>query len=151
MIGDVLTHLGPKTAADLAKGGVTTGFVELDVSSERQWEAAVDATVGVLGGYDILVNNAGVEKAAPLIDIEAEDLRRMFDVNVLGTALGMKHAFRAMRPGGSAGAGGAVVNICSAAALNSNPTLASYSASKSAVERLTRIGAVEAGKLGYGV
>ena len=86
-----------------------------------------------------------------MVDIEAADLRRMLDVNIVGTLLGMKHAFRAMRPGGSAGKGGAVVNISSVAATIAFPAIAGYSATKSAVDRLTRVGAMEAGKLGYGV
>ena len=58
---------------------------------------------------------------------------------------------RAMRPGGAAGKGGAVVNIASVAATIAFPAIAGYSATKSAVDRLTRVAAMEAGKLGYGV
>jgi 3alpha(or 20beta)-hydroxysteroid dehydrogenase len=86
-----------------------------------------------------------------VIDAEAADLRRMLDVNVVGTLLGLKHAFRAMRPGGSAGQGGAVVNIASVAATIAFPAIAGYSATKSAVDRVTRVAAMESGKLGYGV
>ena len=75
----------------------------------------------------------------------------MCDVNIVGTGLGMKHAFRAMRPGGAAGKGGAVVNISSVAATIAYPAIAGYSGTKSAVDRMTRVGAMEAGKLGYGV
>jgi len=63
----------------------------------------------------------------------------------------MKHAFRAMRPGGAAGAGGAIVNIASVAATIAFPAIAGYSGTKSAVDRMTRVAAMEAGKLGYGV
>ena len=75
----------------------------------------------------------------------------MLDVNLLGTALGIKHAFRAMRPGGPAGRGGAVVNIASVAATIAFPGIAVYSATKSGIDRLTRVAAMESGKLGYGV
>ena len=75
----------------------------------------------------------------------------MLDVNVLGTGLGLKHAFRAMRPDGPAGTGGAVVNVSSVAATIAFPGIAGYSATKSAVDRLTRVAAMESGKLGYGV
>jgi 3alpha(or 20beta)-hydroxysteroid dehydrogenase len=85
------------------------------------------------------------------VDIEASGVRRMLDVNILGTLLGMKHAFRAMRPGGPAGKGGAVINISSVAATIVFPAIAAYSGTKSAVDRITRVGAAEAGKLGYGV
>jgi 3alpha(or 20beta)-hydroxysteroid dehydrogenase len=70
---------------------------------------------------------------------------------VVGTLLGMKHALRAMRPGGAAGNGGAIVNIASVAATIAFPAIAGYSASKSAVDRATRVAAMESGKLGYGV
>src|SRR6266516_4895611 len=135
MIGDVLTSLGQETAGKLTAGGAL----------------AVKATVETLGGFDILVNNAGIEITALVVDVEAADLRRMLDVNIVGTLLGMKHAFRAMRPGGQAGKGGAVVNISSVAATIAFPAIAGYSATKSAVDRLTRVAAMEAGKLGYGV
>ena len=125
--------------------------MKLDVTKDAHWESAVAATIETLGGFDILVNNAGIEITALVSDIEAEDVRRMFDVNIVGTALGMKHAFRAMRPGGAAGKGGAIVNIASVAATIAFPAIAGYSATKSAVDRLTRVGAMEAGKLGFGV
>jgi NAD(P)-dependent dehydrogenase (short-subunit alcohol dehydrogenase family) len=111
----------------------------------------VSSTVEVLGGFDILVNNAGIEISALVIDSDADDLRKMLDVNVVGVSLGMKHAFRAMRPGGSAGAGGAIVNVASVAATIPFPGISGYSATKSAVDRLTRVAAVESGKLGYAV
>ena len=116
MIGDILADLGKQTAGRLAKEGAKTGFVELNVTDDAQWEKAVAATIATLGGYDILINNAGIEITSLVVDLKAEDLRRMCDVNIVGTGLGMKHAFRAMRPGGGAGAGGAIVNIASVAA-----------------------------------
>jgi 3alpha(or 20beta)-hydroxysteroid dehydrogenase len=151
MIGDILDDLGQETADLIAKSGATTGFVHLDIADESSWEAAVAATIEHLGGFDILVNNAGVEISALVVDIDAAELSRMLDINIVGTALGMKHAFRAMRPGGPAGGGGSIVNISSVAATIAFPGIAGYSATKSAVDRLTRVGALEAGKLGYGV
>jgi 3alpha(or 20beta)-hydroxysteroid dehydrogenase len=151
MIGDVLTSLGKDAAGKLAAGGAKAGFVKLDVTQEDDWLAAVKATIETLGGFDILVNNAGIEVTALVADLEPAELRRMLDVNIVGTALGLKHAFRAMRPGGAAGKGGAVVNISSVAATIAFPAIAGYSATKSAVDRLTRVAAMEAGKLGYGV
>jgi NAD(P)-dependent dehydrogenase (short-subunit alcohol dehydrogenase family) len=151
MIGDVLTALGRDTAGRLSAGGAKVGFVPLDVTNEEDWTTAVKATVETLGGFDILVNNAGIEITALVADIDAAALRKMLDVNIVGTALGLKHAFRAMRPGGVAGKGGAVVNIASVAATIAFPSIAGYSATKSAVDRLTRVAAMEAGKLGYGV
>ena len=151
MIGDVLTSLGRDAVGKLTASGAKAGFVKLDVTQEADWLAAVKATIDTLGGFDILINNAGIEVTALVADIDPDQLRKMLDVNIVGTALGMKHAFRAMRPDGAAGKGGAVVNISSVAATIAFPAIAGYSATKSAVDRLTRVGAMEAGKLGYGV
>src|SRR3954463_15881649 len=151
MIGDVLDELGAETARLLAKDGATAAFTHLDVTDEASWEAAVETTVAQLGGFDVLVNNAGIEITSLVVDLDPDQLRRMLDVNVVGTALGMKHGLRAMRPGGPAGAGGSIVNIASVAATIAFPGIAGYSGSKSAIDRMTRIAAAESGKLGYGV
>jgi 3alpha(or 20beta)-hydroxysteroid dehydrogenase len=151
MIGDILDEVGRATAKTIAASGAKTGFVTLDVTSDASWEKAVSATIAALGGFDILINNAGIEITSLLINVEAADLRRMCDVNIVGASLGMKHAFRAMRPEGPAGKGGAIVSISSVAATIAFPGIAGYSATKSGVDRLTRVGAMESGKLGYGV
>src|ERR1700678_1917293 len=151
VIGDVRADLG-KACADTLKGtGATAEFVPLDITSEASWEQAIPQVIDHLGGLDILVNNAGVEITSLIVDLDAEAARRMLEVNVLGTALGIKHAFRAMRPGGPAGQGGAIVNVASVAATIAFPGIAIYSTPKSAVDRLTRVAAMESGKLGYGV
>jgi NAD(P)-dependent dehydrogenase (short-subunit alcohol dehydrogenase family) len=111
----------------------------------------VAEATGLLGGLDILVNNAGVEITSLLVDLDAAAARKQLEVNLLGTALGIKHAFRTMRPGGPAGNGGVVINVASVAATIAFPGIGVYSATKSGVDRLTRIAAAESGKLGYGV
>jgi 3alpha(or 20beta)-hydroxysteroid dehydrogenase len=151
VIADIAEDLGKETAEALKDTGATAAFVPLDVTDDANWEAAISATITELGGLDILVNNAGVELSGLVIDLDPADIRRMLEINVLGTALGVKHAFRAMRPEGPAGTGGSVVNISSVAATIPFPGIAGYSATKSAVDRLTRVAAMEAGKLGYGV
>ena len=151
VIGDILEDLGQATADELTKSGATAGFVPLNVTDDVSWEQAVARTIDELGGLDILVNNAGVEITGLVADLNPDDIRRMLEVNVLGTSLGIKHAFRAMRPGGPAGRGGAVVNIASVAATIAFPGIAVYSATKSAIDRLTRVAAMESGKLGYAV
>jgi 3alpha(or 20beta)-hydroxysteroid dehydrogenase len=151
VIGDIREDLGKATVEALRDSGATAAFVALDVTDDASWERAISAAVSELRGLDILVNNAGVEITELIIDLDPASVRRMLDVNVLGTALGIKHAFRAMRPGGPAGGGGAVVNISSVAATIAFPGIAGYSATKSGVDRLTRVAAMESGKLGYGV
>ena len=148
VIGDLQDDLGAKVAGALGDGH---RFVHLDVSDDASWEAAVADAVGQLGGLDILVNNAGIEITSLLVDIDAAQARKMLEVNLLGTTLGIKHAFRTMRPGGAAGNGGCVINVASVAATIAFPGIAVYSATKSGVDRLTRVAAAESGRLGYGV
>jgi NAD(P)-dependent dehydrogenase (short-subunit alcohol dehydrogenase family) len=147
MIGDVLDDLARETAEGIDGAHATY----LDVTDEASWEAAVAAANQQLGGLDILVNNAGIEISGLIVDIDADDLRKMLEVNVLGTALGVKHGLRAMRPGGASGNGGSIINISSVAATIAFPGISGYSSTKSAVDRLTRVAAFEAGKLGFGV
>jgi 3alpha(or 20beta)-hydroxysteroid dehydrogenase len=151
VIGDVREDLGKGCADALRASGATAEFVPLDVTSDASWERAIPEAIGHLGGLDILVNNAGVEITNLLVDVDAGDARRMLEVNVLGTTLGIKHGFRAMRPDGPAGQGGAIVNVASVAATIAFPGIAVYSATKSAVDRLTRVAAMESGRLGYRV
>jgi 3alpha(or 20beta)-hydroxysteroid dehydrogenase len=148
VVADLQDDLGSKVAESLGEGH---GFVHLDVADDAGWEAAVAEATDLLGGLDILVNNAGVEITSLLIDLDAAAARKQLEVNLLGTALGIKHAFRTMRPGGAAGNGGVVVNVASVAATIAFPGIGVYSATKSGVDRLTRVAAAESGKLGYGV
>ena len=151
VIGDIREDLGKTCADALQAAGATAEYVPLDITSEASWEHAIPEAISCLGGLDIVVNNAGVEITSLLVDLDADDARRMLETNVLGTALGVKHGFRAMRPGGLAGQGGAIVNVASVAATIAFPGIAIYSATKSAVDRLTRVAAMESGRLGYGV
>lgn len=146
MIADV-SDAGADVAASLAGAA----FTKLDVTDDANWASAIEATVGTLGGLDILVNNAGVEITSLLTEVDADDIRRMLEVNILGTTLGVKNGLRAMRPDGAAGNGGTIINVSSVAATIAFPGIAVYSATKSAVDRLTRVAAMESGKLGYGV
>jgi len=148
VVADLQDDLGSKVAESLGQGH---GFVHLDVTDDAAWETATGRATALLGGLDIVVNNAGVEITSLLADLDAAAARRQLEVNVLGTALGIKHAFRAMRPGGPAGNGGVVINVASVAATIAFPGIGVYSATKAGVDRLTRIATAESGKLGYGV
>ena len=152
VIADLQDDLGPKVAESLANsGGSGHGFVRLDTTDDANWESAAAEATELLGGLDILVNNAGVEITSLLVDLDPADARKQLEVNLLGTALGIKQAFRTMRPGGAAGQGGVVINVASVAATIAFPGIGVYSATKSGVDRLTRVAAMESGKLGYGV
>jgi NAD(P)-dependent dehydrogenase (short-subunit alcohol dehydrogenase family) len=148
VVADLQQDLGLKVADSLGDGH---GFLPLDVTDEVGWEDAVSRATALLGGLDILVNNAGIEITSLLVDLDAGAARKQLEVNLLGTALGIKHAFRAMRPGGPAGHGGVVINVASVAATIAFPGIGVYSATKSGVDRLTRVAAMESGRLGYGV
>jgi 3alpha(or 20beta)-hydroxysteroid dehydrogenase len=148
VVADLQEDLGSKVADSLGEGH---GFVRLDVTDEASWENAVVAAASDFGGLDILVNNAGVEISSLITEVDPKDIHTMLDVNILGTALGIKHGLRTMRPDGLAGKGGSIINISSVAATIAFPGIPIYSATKSAVDRLTRVAAMEAGKLGYGV
>ena len=151
----VIADLQEEAGRAVAKGlGEDHGFVALDVTSDDEWERAVGEAVEHLGGLDILVNNAGIEITSLFTEIQADQVRKMLEVNFLGTALGIKHGLRAMRPGGpgnTGGNGGSIINIASVAATIAFPGIGIYSGTKSAVERMTKVAAMESGKLGYGV
>ncbi|MEJ9079503.1 SDR family oxidoreductase [Gordonia malaquae] len=150
-------HVVVADLQDDAAAGVATalgeghGSVHLDVTDEDSWVSAVRSATETLGGLDVVVNNAGIEISNLITEITPDEIRRQLDVNVLGTALGVKHGLRAMRPGGQAGQGGTIINVASVAATIAFPGISIYSATKSAIDRLTRVAAMESGKLGYGV
>ncbi|MET7276904.1 SDR family oxidoreductase [Kribbella sp. NPDC005582] len=152
VVADLQKDAGAAVADALdSEYGAGNGFVAHDVTDEGSWENAVVAATDILGGLDILVNNAGIEITSLLTEVTADQIRKMLDVNILGTTLGIKYGLRTMRPDGLAGQGGAIINISSVAATIAFPGIAVYSATKSAVDRLTRVAAMESGKLGYGV
>ncbi|WP_420750461.1 SDR family NAD(P)-dependent oxidoreductase [Rhodococcus sp. O3] len=151
VVADIQDSGADVAAALPSDGGRKHGFVHLDVTREDDWERAISETVQIAGGLDVLVNNAGIEITSLVTDVEVDAVRRMLDINILGTTLGLKHGLRAMRPGGAAGNGGCIVNVASVAATIAFPGIAVYSATKSSVDRLTRVAAMESGKLGYGV
>ena len=143
MVTDVLDGPARELAADIRARGGQADVTALDVTDEAQWERAVRDTVERCGGLDILVNNAGIEIFTPLATMSLADWRRLQAVNVDGVFLGLKHAILAMRPGGVAGRGGAVINISSVTGMVGFPGAAAYSASKGAVRMLTKSAALE--------
>ena len=152
MLSDVLSDLGAQTAERLAEAhGGRAAFCKHDVTREEDWIGAVQAAIEHFGGLDILVNNAGIETAALVAECELADFQRTMAINVDGVFLGIKHALRAMRPGGASGRGGSIINLSSVAGLVGMPSLTAYCTSKGAVRLMTKAAAIEAAKLGYGV
>ncbi|MGC9959447.1 SDR family NAD(P)-dependent oxidoreductase [Roseiarcus sp.] len=136
--------LARATAAIEKEYGAPALAVAADVAEPRDCERMVAAAVDRFGAVDILVNNAATFAVRPLIDAEAADAARFFAVNTIGPLNGAR-AFAKWAI--EHGRRGAIVNVSSIAAGRPVPGLALYSASKAALESLTRSMAVEwAGK-----
>lgn len=151
MITDILEDLGKVTAAEIAKEGGRAAFLAQNVTKEADWERVTAETVKQLGGLDIVVNNAGIEICALLENTKVEDFQRILDINVTGVFLGLKHACKAMKPGGIAGKGGSIINLSSVAGLRGYAGLGAYCGSKGGVKLLTKAAAVEFASLKYGI
>lgn len=151
LVTDVLEAPAREVVGEIRSVGGAAQFANLDVTQENQWAAAVQAAVTQWGGLDIVVNNAGVETAALIAQCSAEDFRRVLDINVTGVFLGIKHAIRAMSPGGAAGKGGSIVNLASIAAVIGTTAHGAYHASKGGVRSLSKAAAIECAQLGTGI
>src|SRR5206468_1654478 len=92
------------------------------------------------GRLDVLVNNAGIYEFAPLEEVTAEHFHKQFDLNVLGLILASQEAARHFGP-----AGGSIINISSVVATAAPPNTSVYSATKAAVDAVTRSLAKELG------
>jgi 3alpha(or 20beta)-hydroxysteroid dehydrogenase len=143
VFGDVRDEQGAAVAAGL--GPDACRYVHHDVSSEDDWIAAVAATLEAFGRLDILVNNAGILEHAPIAEMALADFRRVLEVNLVGSWLGIKHVTAPMTAAG----GGSIVNISSIEGMAGAAGLSAYSASKFALRGLTRTAARELG--GHGI
>src|SRR5205807_8261 len=123
-------------------------FVKTDVSREADVKALVDKTLATFGRLDFAFNNAGVEGTAGLTTDKQteENYRRTFDINVLGLVFSMKHEIPAILKNG-----GAIVNTSSVVGQIGMPGFGVYTASKHAVNGLTRSAALEFAKQGVRV
>jgi len=139
---------GRKLAAELHSLGAEAEFIRADVRHEDDVRNLVDMTVAKFGRIDTAVNNAGTEGVhGPVIDQTAESYAAIFDTNVLGVLLSMKHQMRVMQAQGS----GNIINISSAFGKIGGANASVYVASKHAVEGLTKSAALEAAPYGVRV
>jgi 3alpha(or 20beta)-hydroxysteroid dehydrogenase len=144
LVTDVLDDRGQI----LAKGlGERAEYAHLDITSDEQWVTTVGEFVDKHGGLDVLVNNAGTFAMAPLFQMDSAEFRRVIEVNLTGTFLGM----RAVLPVMLGQSAGSVINIGSIDGLVGMPGVSAYSASKHAVVGLTKSAALEVGGLGIRV
>jgi cyclopentanol dehydrogenase len=146
VFGDIRDDEGRKVEATIQANGLDAVYVHLDVTSEADWQRAVQTAVSRHGKLDILINNAAI--VIPRVPIEertVEEWDRVMAVNAKGVFLGTKHAIPAMRRAG----GGSIVNISSVAgigqSLHQEPA---YAASKGAIRIFTKVTASQHAKDG---
>jgi len=130
-----------RVVADIkAKGGKAIA-VKGDVAKAADVKQLFDVTKQTFGQVDVLVNNAGVYRFQAIDDLTEEEFHRTFNINVLGTMLATREAIKHFGSNG-----GSVINVGSNASLEAAiPTAAIYSATKGAVDTLTRVLAAELG------
>ncbi|CDQ38066.1 SDR family NAD(P)-dependent oxidoreductase [Virgibacillus salexigens] len=118
--------------------------VQLDVTSEEDWEQAIQSTIAVFGRLDVLVNNAGLYYNGPLTDTELNHYREIINVNQIGVFLGMQNVIPVM----SKQRAGSIINNVSISAFAPLDGTAAYASSKAAVVAMSKATAVEVGELG---
>src|SRR5260370_10174095 len=139
---------GEKLVVELREIGAEAEFVRSDVRHEEALRSLVDKPVARFGRLDAAVNCAGTEGVpGPVTEQTAETYAATFDTNVLGTLLSMKHEMRVMLAQGS----GSIVNVSSTYGHIGAAGASIYSASKHAVEGLTKSAALEAAPPGVRV
>jgi len=126
--------------AEVEELGRRAIFVAADVSKKEDIVAAVDAAARELGSFGVIVNNAGIAQVKPLMEISAEELEKIFAINVNSVVFGIQAAAAKF---GELGTKGKIVSAASIAAIKGFPILGAYSASKFAVRALTQVAAQE--------
>jgi 3-oxoacyl-[acyl-carrier protein] reductase len=141
----VVNYASSKAGADrvvseITGNGGTAVAVQADLAKAADIRRLFAETKKAYGQVDILVNNAGIYEFAPLEQVTAEHFHKMFNLNVLGLILASQEAAKHFGP-----AGGSIVNISSAVSTAALPTATVYSATKAAVDSVTRTLAAELG------
>ena len=139
---------GQGLVTELRDLGAEAAFIRADVRHEADVRSLIEQTVARFGRLDVAVNNAGTEgDPGPVTEQTAETYAATFDTNVLGTLLSMKHELRVMQAQGH----GSIVNISSVLGKVGIAGASVYTASKHAVEGLTKAAALEAAASGVRV
>jgi 3-oxoacyl-[acyl-carrier protein] reductase len=134
----VVNYASSKTGADkvvneiIAQGGKAVA-VQADVAKKADIERLFAQTKQAFGHLDVLVNNAGVFEFLPLEQVTEEHFHRQFNLNVLGLILSTQEAVKLFGP-----EGGSVINISSVASTLAPPGGSVYSATKGAVDTVTK-------------
>src|ERR1700677_1753254 len=141
-------EVGQKLADELRALGAEAEYWRTDVRHDDDVRSLVDRTVTRFGRLDVAVNNAGTEgKPGPVTEQTAESYAATFDTNVLGTVLSLKHEMRVMQAQGH----GSIINLSSTMGHKGAPGASIYTASKHAVEGLTKAAALEGAAFGVRV
>ena len=127
-----------RVVGDIVKAGGRAVAIQADVAKRADIKRLFAETRERLGRPSILVNNAGVYNFAPLEAVTEVDFHRQFNTNVLGAILATQEAVDAFD-----GSGGSVINLSTITSTNPSPNTLIYSASKSAIDTITRELAVE--------
>ena len=129
-----------KVVSEIAAEGGKAVAVQANVARKSEIDRLFAETKKAFGKLDILVNNAGVYEFGPLENITEEQFHKLFDLNVLGLLLTTQKAVEYFGP-----AGGNIVNVSSIAGINPPANGAVYSATKGAVDAVTKSLAKELG------
>ncbi len=141
-----LTDIDRERGESLAEAlGERARFVQLDVTDEASWSAVAARLQDAGDRLTTLVNCAGAALRSPLVDTSVADFRRIVELNLTGTFLGIRMAGRDMVDDGS------IVNISSLNGVLPTEGLGAYVASKAAVSALTRVAALELADRGINV
>jgi 3-oxoacyl-[acyl-carrier protein] reductase len=129
-----------RVVAEITSNGGKAIAVQANVAKQAEIDRLFSETKEAFGRLDILVNNAGIYEFSPLEGVTEEHFHRQFDLNVLGLILASKEAVRHFDS-----AGGSIINISSSASTLTLPNTSVYSATKAAVDAVTRSLAKELG------
>jgi 3-oxoacyl-[acyl-carrier protein] reductase len=140
-----VNYASDKAGADrvveqIKRDGGKAVSIQANVSKSADVKRLFAETKAMLGALNILVNNAGVFTFEPLEAVTEEEFHRQFDTNVLGTLLATQEAVTAFN-----GEGGSVINISTISSINPVPSSVVYSASKAAIDSITKALAKELG------
>ncbi len=129
-----------RVVADIKSKGGKAVAVQANVSKQADIQRLFAESKKAFDRLDILVNNAGIYEFLPLEQVNAEHFHRQFDLNVLGLAFASQEAAKHFGPNG-----GSIINISSLVAVSPMPSAAIYSATKAAVDAITKSLAKELG------
>lgn len=120
---------------DTSSSDNTAYFIKHDVSQEKDWEHVIAEISKISGSLDILVNNAGIMKTGHIDELSLEDWRMLNTINTESQFLGCKYAIPLMEKNGN---GGSIINMSSTSMIMGISNIPAYSATKGAVDALTR-------------